>query len=1108
MFPLQATIEQDETFLSLLRKVQLETTTVLRYAQPGASDANALRSCNTVLNYITASFGDFCGHPMQSEWLHAGHGDPGHHLRLQVHDLDATGEFVIHFDMKSDIFHDDLRQAAVVHFECLMDALLTNRDQPVQSVQILSSRELQRLAAASTPADAVVVSELSVVGAVQQQIDNNPQCIAIIEGDVRSTYEEIGGRVEKLAHALAEVGVGPGHCIGIALPRSADAVVAMLAVWKCGGAFTPIDVNMPAERIRFIIEDLNPAAVVVTTATEELLPELPKTLTITVDGRYAEAVTGAPATKVDAAADNSFAYILYTSGSTGQPKGVVISHSAIANYVDWACRTYAASDVPVFPLFTSLSFDLTLTSILVPLACGGCIVVYPDSVEHGDFTLLNVLQDNLVNTIKLTPSHLGLVRDQNMHSSRVTQLILGGEDLKTELATTLLEKFGAHVLIHNEYGPTEATIGCTIHTFDPRTDTAVSVPIGRPINGMDVYLLNDQLVHVPDGVTGELYLAGTGLSDGYWKRPELSADRFVNDPFKPGRRMYRTGDLAKRSADGILTYLGRTDTQIKVRGVRIEPAEIEAALQSHPDIESCFVGLTSDQTPVNDKEIIYCVDCGLPSNYPDVTFDQRGQCIHCTAFDQWKEKTAGYFQTIEDLQNVFDSAGTTDIEYDCISLLSGGKDSTYALCRLVDMGLKVLAFTLDNGYLSDEAKANIQRVVKTLRVDHIYGSTPAMNEIFVDSLKRHANVCQGCFKTVYTLSMQEARQRGIRHIVTGLSRGQFFETRLTEELFHQTNSDLTIIDQTILEARKAYHRVDDAVSRNLDVSMFADDRIFDELTFIDFYRYCDVSLGEMLSYLEARVPWIRPTDTGRSTNCLINDVGIHIHRKQRGFHNYAVPYSWDVRTGHKTREEALHELNDEIDVSRVERILNEIGYNEQSEVQAQQHLLAWYVGPESLTEQQLRDHVARRIPQQMMPWRFIRITEWPLTANGKLDPQSLPAPTEASSVVLTEEQSDLTEFEKIVVDVWRDSLKINAFGLYDNFFEIGGDSLMAMSVVTRINEAFQIQLPIARLFEAKTVASFALQIEEVLLAEIDGADKSTPNVAEGRIAAHKVPSNE
>ena len=314
----------------------------------------------------------------------------------------------------------------------------------------------------------------------------------------------------------------------------------------------------------------------------------------------------------------------------------------------------------------------------------------------------------------------------------------------------------------------------------------------------------------------------------------------------------------------------------------------------------------------------YCRRCGLPSNYPKVVFDREEICGVCRSYEEIGGRAEAYFEGMDRLRAVFERTGRRKRgTYDCLALLSGGKDSTYVLCRLVDMGLVPLAFTLDNGYISEEAKGNIRRVVESLGVDHEFATTSSMNEIFRDSLTRFSNVCNGCFKAIYTLSIARARELGIPVIVTGLSRGQFFETRLTEDLFRGERFEPEDVDRAVLAARKAYHRVDDAVSRCLDVSMFESDEVFEEVEFVDFYRYCDTSLADLIDYLGERVPWVRPSDTGRSTNCLINDVGIYIHKKERGFHNYALPYSWDVRLGHKTRVEALDELDDEIDLERM-----------------------------------------------------------------------------------------------------------------------------------------------------------------------------------------------
>jgi hypothetical protein len=393
--------------------------------------------------------------------------------------------------------------------------------------------------------------------------------------------------------------------------------------------------------------------------------------------------------------------------------------------------------------------------------------------------------------------------------------------------------------------------------------------------------------------------------------------------------------------------------------------------------------------------------------------------------------------------------------------------------RLADMGLKVLAFTLDNGYISDQAKSNIRRVVETLGVDHVFGSTPAMNEIFRDSLCHHSNVCQGCFKTIYTLSMQLARARSIPYIVTGLSRGQFFETRLTRELFTDPELDVERIDEIVLDARKAYHRVDDAVCRLLDVEAFKHDAIFDEVKFIDFYRYCPVELDEIMAYLDRRVPWIRPTDTGRSTNCLINDVGIYVHKRERGYHNYALPYSWDVRMGHKTRDAALAELDDEIDETQVARILEEVGYSvDPSRSRGGKQLVAYYTAAEEVPEPELRHHLATTLPDFMMPSHFVRLDALPLTANGKVDRAALPALGGERPQVHSVFVAPRTKVEHDLARIWSEVLGVDRVGVRDNFFELGGDSIMAIQIIARAHR-IGLKLQPGELFETLTVEKLA-----------------------------------
>jgi amino acid adenylation domain-containing protein len=793
---------------------------------------------------------------------------------------------------------------------------------------------------------------------------------------------------------------------------------------------------------------------------------------------------------------DDLAYLMYTSGSTGRPKGVLIEHGGLADYLRWASRRYVRGERLTFPLFTSLGFDLTVTSLFLPLITGGTLEIYPEPEGPVDTALMDVARANAVDFIKLTPSHLSLLRRIGLEGSRIRRMVVGGEDLKTALAAAVSAQLHDRVEIHNEYGPTEAVVGCVAHRYDPGTDVGASVPIGVPADHVTVDILNEAGSPVPEGVPGELWISRYGLARGYRGLDDETAERFPPHPGRPGERRYRTGDQVRMVDAGRLEYLGRLDRQLKVSGFRVEPGEIEAALLSLPAIEQCAVVARRHRAagPGATGDVRHCIRCGLPSNYPRATFDRKGVCSVCRSYESVRDHAHAYFRTMDDLRALFaESARSRESKYDCLMLYSGGKDSTYALCRLVEMGLSVYAFTLDNGFISEGAKENIRRVTETLGVPVEFATTPAMNAIFRDSLMRFANVCNGCFKTIYTLSMQRARELGIPIIVTGLSRGQMFETRLTEEMFRDGRRSPEEVDAAVLAARKAYHRIPDEVSRSLDVGIFQEDRIFDEVRFVDFYRYCDVGTEEVLSFLGEKIPWVRPKDTGRSTNCLINDVGIYVHKKERGFHNYALPYSWDVRLGHKSREGALDELDDEIDVDHVHQTLAEIGYDEERLAAGadQTALVGFYVAVSDVSEADLRRQLAERLPSPLVPLHLQRVDSIPLTTSGKIDEKALGqgafgGPPERPY------RAPEGPVQEYLARVWQEELGVERVGTDDGFFELGGTSLTAMQVMVRLCREFDIDLPLETPFSHPRLGEMARVAEDRILAdaaEVPEADR-------------------
>jgi len=1081
IFPIFVDFEDDDSFFDVLNRIKLESNDYMRYAQPGMVTPEIGGSFNSILNFINAGFSNFDGCKVRSEWIHPGHIDILHQMRCHVVDFDDTGELELLFDLNHGVFDQNLVEKVPHHFLNLMDAFLSDIHIKVGLPSLLTKEEKKNRTEGSygDSSQNLVLDQFTTIAksvSTRSAISQKTNCY---------TYQELDEKSNQLAAFLKKCSIEKGQHVGIHMHRSMDYLLSVLAVLKTGASFIPISSDQPAERIQFILSDANCALLLTSTELEKQIVAS-VTPVITLEKNQSEIDEMNTSDLNISIQKEDLAYILYTSGSTGNPKGVLISHGSLANYLTWA-KVFYKNDAPfVFPLFTSIGFDLTITSTFLPLITGGEVIVYQESSHGPDISLMAVLEENKVNSIKLTPSHLALIQQNDYTNSKIKNMIVGGEDFKTKIAASIQESFGKELRIFNEYGPTESTVGCIVSRFDNLIHTAVTVPIGLPIEGLQAYILDDYLNLVPDGVIGSLYMGGAGLAIGYLNLEDLTDEKFITSPFNADQKLYHTGDLARINSAGEFEYLGRVDEQVKLKGFRIELTDIEANLLKHESVENTAVVVIENEKAIPENEVINCSECGLPSNYPNTDFDENGVCHVCTAFKGYKEQAQKYFKTEDELRKILMSKRGQSPNYDCISLLSGGKDSTYILAQLVSMGLKVLAFTLDNGYISDQAKGNIDRIVGKLNVDHVYGTTEHMNKIFVDSLHRHHNVCNGCFKTIYTLATQIALDKQIPFVVTGLSRGQFFETRLTEELFWDEHADVAKIDDTILEARKLYHQEEDAVKELMDVSAFNDIKTFDKVQFVDFYRYSDVSLEEMLVFLKEKVDWVRPTDTGRSTNCTINQLGIYVHKKEKGYSNYSFPYSWDVRMGHKTRTETLEEINEVIDEVEVKRIMQEIGYTESSESELQQkRLVAYYTGKQKISSKALTNRLKKDLPAHMVPTHFKFMDELPLTSNGKVDKAALKALNNSQLEMETPYVAPEGEIEVLLASIWKEVLRLKQVGVHDDFIALGGHSLAAIRVTARINEEVEMKFPLNKIFENPTIAEYGKYIEKTLVALLE-----------------------
>lgn len=955
----------------------------------------------------------------------------------------------------------------------------------------LSEQERQSLVVDYNATEAPYPSDKTIIDLFHEQAERVPDSEAIRFETSSLSYKHLNALSNRMAAHLRSLGVGPGQIVVVFMEHSIEVVVAILGIMKSGAAYVPVDAATPKGRLTTILTDIASGAggaLPVVIAHERLRSAVSRehANVVVLDAGF-EAISSQPETDVPSAAvPDGLAYIIYTSGSTGTPKGVMIEHRSLVNYIWWSARVYASGESLSWPLFSSLAFDLTVTTLFTPLITGGRIVVYRGDPGLESMVVLKVIDDNAVDIMKLTPSHLAMIRDRDLRHTRLRKFIVGGEEFKTEIARDITKAIAHPVDIYNEYGPTEATVGCMIHRFDIDRDQSPSVPIGIPGANSGIYILDERYRPVPPGIIGEMFIAGDSLARGYFNRPDLTDERFVTiaDPRNTASqlRVYKTGDLARWNAEGCMDFLGRADHQVKVGGTRVELGEIEARLLQHPDIQECAVAAVTVRAKPLRTKVRYCERCGLDSNVPGTTFDETGICNLCRAFDTYADKAQAYFRSPEDLQTLIaEMQANRKGPYDCIALLSGGKDSSFMLWKLVAMGVKPLVFTLDNGFISEEVKANIERLVKTIGVDLHWGRTPYMNEILVDSLKRFSNVRNGYFKTIYTLATKLARDKDIPYIVTGLPRSRFFETRLTAEVFKRSDYDPVRLDALIMEERKEAQRRDDAATHSLDFDSFRNDYSAEEVRFVDFYRYWDASPEDLEEFLNSQFGWTRPSDTGRSTNCLIKDLGIYIHKKQRGYDPDALLYSWDVRLGQKTREEALGELNGEIDVPPIKGIMEKIGYMEPAAADdGIARLVAYYVSPKQLNNADLRAHLADSLPEAMIPTHFVHMERMPLTTNGKIDRTALPEPTSENTQTLQDFIAPSTPTERKLAALWCDLLKVEAIGRNDNFFRLGGHSLLVMRAVSRIRDVFDVDIQLRNLFERPSISELAEVIDGML----------------------------
>ncbi|HEY0606305.1 MAG TPA: amino acid adenylation domain-containing protein, partial [Herpetosiphonaceae bacterium] len=491
----------------------------------------------------------------------------------------------------ADIYDAWIIAQMVEHFQVLLTALIADRDRRIADVDLLSAAEVQQQRVAWNATDAQYPADLTVDQLFAAQVARTPANIAVRDGAEQITYGELDARANQLAHLLLQQGVGPDTLVALCFERSIDMIVALLAVLKAGGAYLPLEPSYPEDRLRFMVEDTRVAHLV---TTRDLLARVPAPVAavILIDEQRATIAaqprTAPPAT----AAPSNLMYCIYTSGSTGIPKGVLLEHRNVVRLVLNDRHPYAFGEHDVWSMFHSYCFDVSVWEMYGALLYGGTLVIVPAQVAKDPVAFVDLLIDHRVTILSQTPTAFSYVAKEVLKRAQTTMalryVIFAGEALDPIQLQAWHERYPAVALI-NMYGITETTVHSTFKLIAEQEIHSNISNIGRPIPTTTMYLMDDRQQLLPVGVAGEIYVGGAGVARGYLRRPELTAQRFVPDPFNPGERLYRSGDIAKLLPDGEMVYLGRGDDQVQIRGFRVELGEIQTRLLKHPAVSEAAV---------------------------------------------------------------------------------------------------------------------------------------------------------------------------------------------------------------------------------------------------------------------------------------------------------------------------------------------------------------------------------------------------------------------------------------------------------------------------------------------------------------------------------------
>ena len=935
----------------------------------------------------------------------------------------------------SDLFEFETIKRMLGHFETLLEAIASEPQQRISNLAILTDAEKHQLLMEWNNTKTDYPNNSCIHRLFEEQVDKTRDAVAVVFDGSQLTYRELNRRANQLAHYLRKLGVGPEVLVGICAERSLEMVVGMLGILKAGGAYVPLDPSYPKERLTFILED---AQVSVLVTQERLLDELPEFRgpAIYLDTGWGPIAKESGEDPVGIVHSENLAYVIYTSGSTGRPKGVAVEHRQLVNYLNGILERMKLSANASFATVSTIAADLGNTIILSSLCAGGSLhVISQERVSDAD-AMAEYFSRYSIDCLKIVPSHLAALQSLS-HPERVLPrhcLILGGEASNANWVKSL-RAMAPGCTILNHYGPTEATIGVLTYRLEGELPTHSStLPLGRPIVNTQIYLLDRNLNLVPVGVPGELHIGGLGLSRGYLKRPELTAEKFIPNYFsgEAGARMYKTGDLARYRSDGNVEFLGRTDDQVKIHGYRVEPGEIEAVLRRHPGVRE--VAVVAREDTVAQKHLVAYV-VASEDRAPTVAGKQRYRLPNGAAVAQLNKHETDYmYQEIFERQAYLRHGITID-DGDCVFDVGANIGLFMLFANQICRSPRVYSFE-PNPSVFEILTASASLYVPDARVFNFGLSNEPKTATFTFfpgfSLLSGFYADPAAEKRVVKSFMINQQKAGVSEMVELIEQADaILEERFASQTFTAELRTLSsVIEQEGIECIDLLKI--NVEKSELDVLLGISDSDWQKIRQIVLEVDVKDNLPTISSLLERH-----GYEFAVEQDCLLRNTQLcYVYAVRPSGEGMLVR---EQRNGAHIRHVSI--LNDPF-----------------------------------LSISELRNFLMQKVPEYMVPSAFVFLDSLPLTPNGKVDRQALPAPDQRRPELEERYVAPRTPAEEMIAEIWTEVLKCRTIGVHDNFFDLGGHSLLATQIISRLREAFRLDLPLRALFEDPTVASLAVRI--------------------------------